>query len=149
MVKQTCMKRDCIARKQYELIFLSDLCYISFVSYIKKAKSWRLALLQCCQLKDKLSRHISRDIWNFLQYFKLVVCLFHYISKFLSIYTRISHGIPYNVVRNPCCDPGLLYGVNTFSVSERSHVSRWSDNAYEYCDKGHSSLLTTGWRRIG
>jgi hypothetical protein len=84
----------------------------------------------------------------FLQYFELIY-LFHYISKVLSIYTRISHGTPNNVVRNPCCDPGLLYDVNTFSVSERSHVSGWSDNAYEYRDEGHSSLLTTGWRRIG
>jgi len=70
-------------------------------------------------------------------------------QNFLSIYTRIFHGTPNNVVRNPCCDPGLLYDVNTFSVSVRSHVSRWSDNAYEYCDEGHSSLLTTGWRRVG
>lgn len=119
------------------------LCKLCFA--YQNIKSWILDLLQWT---DKISRDISRDIWKFLLYFELV-CIFHYISKFLSIYTRISHGTPINVVRNPCCDPGLLYDVNTFSVSERSHVSRWSDNAYEYCDEGHSSLLTTGWRRIG
>jgi hypothetical protein len=38
-------------------------------------------LLQDVQLRDKNSRDILKYIYNFLQYLKIVVCLFDYFSR--------------------------------------------------------------------
>ena len=43
----------------------------------KEAVGSASRLLHCCQLPDKISHHISQDIWNFLHYFRSVIYLFH------------------------------------------------------------------------
>jgi hypothetical protein len=47
----------------------------------KEAVGSARRLLQYCQLPDKNSRDISRDIWNFSQHFKIFICLFHDFSR--------------------------------------------------------------------
>jgi hypothetical protein len=47
----------------------------------KEAVGSARRLLQYCQLPDKNSLDISRDIWNFSRYFKIFICLFHDFSR--------------------------------------------------------------------
>lgn len=41
----------------------------------------RQLLPQCCQLSDKNSFDISRDIWNFVAVLEKCICIFHDLSR--------------------------------------------------------------------
>jgi hypothetical protein len=66
----------------YMCIYVFVYIYIYIYIYIcKEIAVSAFRLLQYFQLPDKISRDISRHIYNFLWYFRIVIYLWHYFSE--------------------------------------------------------------------
>lgn len=68
-------------------------------------------LLQYCQIPNKYSNHISRDIWNFRG-----------ASNFPFIYSAIFHGTPSDILRNTCVQTLVCSLVLNTSTRVMNHL---------------------------